>query len=179
MSNRLLLAAVVSLGVPASMWAASAEAADLDDVSVRLFKMQQARAERERTAQAQYYLAQMYDFGLGTPEDNEKAREWYKRAADQGLTVAKLQLQELERSEQEEKVDLQRAAGRAKAGAQAPNTAAQSGGQSAASVAVVDDAAGEAARRATREKARAERKRRAMEVLRKPTAAAVAVDPFE
>lgn len=175
MRIQFLLAAVVSLSVPAGMWAAPAGAADLDDVSVRLFKMQQARAERERTAQAQYYLAQMYDFGLGTPEDNEKAREWYKRAADQGLAVARLQLQELERSEQEVHVDLQRAAERTRAGAQASNPAVQAGGQSAASVAVVDDAA----RRAAREKARAERKRRAMEVLRKATAAAVAGDPFE
>jgi TPR repeat protein len=176
MRIQFLLAAVISLSVPGGMWAAPAEAADLDDVSVRLFKMQQARAERERSAQAQYYLAQMYDFGLGTPEDNEKAREWYKRAADQGLAVAKLQLQELKRAEQEEKVDLQRAAGRTKAGAQASNPAVQSGGQSvAAGTAVVDDAA----RRAAREKARAERKRRAMEALRKATAAAVAVDPFE
>ena len=35
-------------------------------------------------ADAQYYLASMYDQGYGIKKDHEKAMEWYKKAAEQG-----------------------------------------------------------------------------------------------
>lgn len=44
--------------------------------------------------QAQYTLGLMYGKGLGTEQDTEKAAEWYKKAALQGHSQAKLRLEE-------------------------------------------------------------------------------------
>jgi len=167
----------ICLGLSAATWLASAEAADLDEVSVKLFQMQKAAAERDPTPQAEYYLAQMYENGLGTQEDTGKARELYQRAADKGLAVAKAQLKELERAEQEDQLERQRAAGRVKPGGAPPS--AQGGNNTAKVAAAIDDQAAESARREERARSRAERKRRAMEVLRKAMEAARDGDPFE
>jgi regulator of protease activity HflC (stomatin/prohibitin superfamily) len=174
MSTRFLSVVAVSFTLAAGSWAAPSGADELDDTSVKLFNMQKAAAERDKTPQAEYYLAQMYENGLGTAEDTNKARELYQRAADKGLVVAKLQLKELERAEQLEQAERKRAAERAAARANAQ----QANASNAKVAAAIDDEAAEAARRADREKARAERKRRAMEMLRKATAAAKADNPF-
>jgi len=177
MHNRFLLMPIC-LGLAAGTWLASAEAADLDEVSVKLFHMQKAAAERDPTPQAEYYLAQMYENGLGTQEDTAKARELYQHAADKGLAVAKAQLKELERTQAEDQLERQRAS--AKAGKKVMSApSAQGNGGAAQVAAAIDDDAAEAARRAERARARAERKRRAMEVLRKAVEAARDGDPFE
>ena len=176
MTNRLLLVAASSLCLLGSTWTVPAVAAELDDISVKLFNMQKAATERDPSPQAQYYLAQMYENGLGTQEDVTKARELYQSAANKGLTVAKLQLQELERAEHEEQVERERASARAAKPAQKP--LAQAGTSHAKVAAAIDEDAAEAARRVDRERARAERKRRAVDALRKAMAAAKAVDPF-
>lgn len=176
MTKRLLLMAASSLCLFSSTWTVSAVAAELDDISVKLFKMQKAATERDPSPQAQYYLAQMYENGLGTQEDTAKARELYQSAANKGLAVAKLQLKELERAEHEEQVERERAAARAARPAAKPD--AQAGTSHAKVAAAIDEDAAEAARRADRERARADRKRRAVDALRKAMAAAKAVDPF-
>jgi uncharacterized protein len=40
-------------------------------------------------AKAQYNLGMMYHNGLGVPPDEDKALEWWKKAADQGLEEAR------------------------------------------------------------------------------------------
>ena len=39
----------------------------------------------------------MYEKGRGMPQDDAKAAEWYRKAAEQGDTVAKSNLQGLEK----------------------------------------------------------------------------------
>jgi TPR repeat protein len=43
-------------------------------------------------ALAQYYMGIIHENGLGTAPSLEKAREWYERAAEQGLGDAKMSL---------------------------------------------------------------------------------------
>lgn len=43
-------------------------------------------------AQAQYWLAQMYQNGFGVPEDMTAAADWYRKAAAQNLQSAQKQL---------------------------------------------------------------------------------------
>jgi TPR repeat protein len=175
----LALGFVFSLGAAAT----SARAADANDMSVRLFMMQKTLAEKKGDVQAQYYLAQMYENGLGTPEDMDQARLWYERAAAKGHPMAKRQLQELARAQQEAEAERQRAAGAAKAGFATPRAAADPQAPAAASVAAGDadkaprEAEAEAARRA-KDKARAERKRAVEEYLRRQLAHPVG-EPFE
>jgi len=178
MGNRHLsvLVMMASLGLLSSLWTVTAGAAELDEISVKLFEMQKTAAERHPSPQAQYFLAQMYENGLGTPEDTAKARALYRSAAEKGLAVAKAQLHELERMEHEEQVDRQRAAARAAGAAAKPG--ASTDNSHAKVAAAIDEEVAESARRSAREKARAERKRRAVEALRRATAAAKAVDPF-
>ena len=178
MSARFLSVVATSFTLVVGMWAVPSGAADLDEISVKLFKMQKAAAEHDQSPQAEYYLAQMYENGLGTQEDTGKARELYQRAADKGLVVAKLQLKELERAEHEDQVDRQRAAERAQAGS-APKSNVPAAASHAKVAAAIDDDAAAAARRADRDRARAERKRRAMEVLRKAMANAGSGNAFE
>lgn len=75
-------------------------AADLDEVSVRLFQAQVARAEKG-DANDQYYLGEMYEHGLGTKQDVEQATEWYSKAAAQGNALAKKKLHDLARAKTE------------------------------------------------------------------------------
>jgi TPR repeat protein len=179
-----LVSSILALGIAVSlgMSATCARAADSNDTSVRLFTMQKALAEQKGDVQAQYYLAQMYEHGLGTPEDMEQARLWYERAAAKGHPMAKRQLQELARAKQETDAEQQRAAEPAK-GAVAPPRAAP--GAQAAPQATLDadkalresEAAADTARRA-KAKARAERKRAVEEYLRRQLAQPVG-EPFE
>lgn len=64
-----------------------------DDPYLRLFQVQLAIAEKG-DARAMFALAEMYDNGLGTAENHEKALEWYKRAADDGHWLARKRLEE-------------------------------------------------------------------------------------
>lgn len=43
-------------------------------------------------AEAQYYVGEIYERGLGTEPDYAKAAEWYKRAAEQGYSQAQINL---------------------------------------------------------------------------------------
>ena len=45
-----------------------------------------------RDAIAQYNLGWMYKFGHGVEQSNEKAWEWYQKAAEQGLAIAQYKL---------------------------------------------------------------------------------------
>lgn len=60
--------------------AGGASAADLDKP---VFDYQ-AKMAKMGNAQAQYYLAQMYEEGRGTKADQEKARHWYDLARKNG-----------------------------------------------------------------------------------------------
>ena len=46
-------------------------------------------------ANAQNLLGVMYDVGFGVPEDDQEAVKWYRKAAAQGSTQAKTQLDNL------------------------------------------------------------------------------------
>jgi uncharacterized caspase-like protein len=43
-------------------------------------------------AQAQYYVGEIYEKGLGVPPDYVQAAAWYRKAADQGLAQAQINL---------------------------------------------------------------------------------------
>ena len=43
-------------------------------------------------AQAQYYVGEIYERGLGTEPDYVRAAEWYRKAADQGFAQAQINL---------------------------------------------------------------------------------------
>lgn len=65
-----------------------------DDVAVRLFNAQESLAARG-DAQAQFYLGEMYEQGLGTAANPEQALVWYGKAAQQGHAMSKRKLKEL------------------------------------------------------------------------------------
>ena len=65
-----------------------------DDVAVRLFNAQESLAARG-DAQAQFYLGEMYEQGLGTAANPEQALLWYGKAAEQGHAMSKRKLKEL------------------------------------------------------------------------------------
>jgi TPR repeat protein len=92
----------------------------LDDASVRLFNVQKSMAEKKNNSHAQFYLAQMYELGLGTREDPAQARSWYERAAAGGHPMAQRQLREMDRHEKEAALERQRAAEQVKAAVAAP-----------------------------------------------------------
>lgn len=75
-------------------------ASDIDDASARLFQAQVERAETGEST-AQYYLGAMYEEGLGTKADINKALEWYRKSASQGNALAKKRLVDLERGKTE------------------------------------------------------------------------------
>lgn len=72
--------------------------ADTSETSVRLFRAQQSMAE-QGGAQAQFYLGEMYEQGLGTERDMNQAIIWYTRAANQGYPLAQRKLKELAHAE--------------------------------------------------------------------------------
>ncbi len=43
-------------------------------------------------ASAQFYLGDMYDKGLGVPQDYQEAARWYQKAAEQGVASAQFSL---------------------------------------------------------------------------------------
>ncbi len=58
-----------------------------DPVQERLFKVQLFLA-KGGDPEGQYYLAEMYEKGLGTPQDMKEALNWYKKSADLGNNKA-------------------------------------------------------------------------------------------
>lgn len=75
------------------------QAAGLDDAYERLFRAQLAIAEKG-DPQGMYHLGEMYENGLGTAEDRQKALEWYDRAAKVGHPLARRRLDEEQKSVQ-------------------------------------------------------------------------------
>ncbi len=62
-----------------------------DNISVSssgVFKFQQKLAE-SGNKQSQFKLATMYELGVGTSQNLDKAREWYQKAVDNGVAEAK------------------------------------------------------------------------------------------
>ena len=74
--------------------------AELGEVYVNLFKIQLSLAKSDGGAGAKYGLGQMYEQGLGTEPDMEKATIWYAKAAEQGDVRAKKKLKDMERPKQ-------------------------------------------------------------------------------
>ncbi len=118
MSKYVVLLAFLAL----SLASAPARAAELSEAYVNLFKIQLSLAEKGGAAE-KYGLAQMYEQGLGTEPDMEKATIWYAKAAEQGDVRAKKKLKDLERAKQEAANAAKRAAEEAKRRAQAEETA--------------------------------------------------------
>lgn len=81
------------IGVIVAVFALTTWAQASDDVSVRLFNAQESLAARG-DAQAQYYLAEMYEQGLGTAANPQQALEWYRKAAAQGHAMSQRKLKE-------------------------------------------------------------------------------------
>ncbi len=61
---------------------------DDNGAMAQLFHAQQQLAQSNR-ASAEYYLGEMYENGYGTPQNMDKAFEWYGKAAQQGYAEAK------------------------------------------------------------------------------------------
>lgn len=69
----------------------SAQADEPDSVESKLFKVQLFLAKSGDPA-GQYYLAEMYEKGLGTPQDLQQALVWYKKSAELGNAKAEEKL---------------------------------------------------------------------------------------
>lgn len=107
--NRILFALLLTASV------GTVQAASDNEAYERLFKAQLAIAETG-DSKGMYYLAEMYDNGLGTKPDHGKAIEWYSKAAAKGNPLAKRRLDEEAKSQQVAKVhvDSEREAERAR-----------------------------------------------------------------
>lgn len=70
-----------------------------DEAYQKLFQAQLAIAEKGDPS-GMYYLAEMYDNGLGTKPDHGKAIEWYQKAAERGSSLAKRRLEEATKHQQ-------------------------------------------------------------------------------
>ena len=66
-------------------------AAAQDNPDVQLFLAQEQLAMKGRP-EAQYYLGEMYEQGLGTKPNLDNAFKWYKNSAEQGNRLAKHKL---------------------------------------------------------------------------------------
>ncbi len=76
-----------------------AQADESDSVETRLFKVQQFLAKSGDPA-GQYYLAEMYEKGLGTPQDMQQALVWYKKSAELGNPKAEEKLANWDKSQE-------------------------------------------------------------------------------
>jgi len=83
----LLLVAVLAFSGPA-------RAEEDDATAKRLYELQLEQAEKG-DPQAQYYLGEMHEYGLGTPENEAAALDWYRRAASQKHLLAARKVREL------------------------------------------------------------------------------------
>lgn len=71
-------------------------AAEFGDAYIKLFNVQMQLANTGHPG-AQYSIGEMYEQGMGTPTDMNKAYEWYEKAAKQGDVRAKHKLETRER----------------------------------------------------------------------------------
>ncbi len=60
------------------------------------------KSAKQDYAPAQYRLGEMYDDGRGVAKNHDKAREWYKLAADQGMVEARFKLNRHKKSPSED-----------------------------------------------------------------------------
>ncbi len=118
MSRYVVLLAFLTL----SLAYAPARAAELSEAYVNLFKIQLSLA-KSGGADSQHGLAHMYEHGLGTKPDMEKATIWYAKAAEQGDVRAKKKLKDMGRAKQEAANAAKRAAEEARRRAKAESTA--------------------------------------------------------
>ena len=82
----LLVVAVLAMTGPAR--------AEDNATAKRLYELQLEQAEKGNP-QAQYYLGEMHEYGLGTPENHAAALDWYRRAASQKHLAAMRKVREL------------------------------------------------------------------------------------
>ena len=85
-----------------------------DAVQERLFKVQLFLA-KGGDPEGQYYLAEMYEKGLGTPQDMKEALSWYKKSADLGNSKAMEKVANWEKNQVEARKAIERAEAEARA----------------------------------------------------------------
>lgn len=90
----------LALGCMLAFLCPSGHTQDLDTLQERLFKVQLFLAKGGDRA-GQYYLAEMYEKGLGTPQDLKEALAWYKKSAELGHTKAMEKLANWEKTRME------------------------------------------------------------------------------
>ncbi|MBF0285800.1 MAG: sel1 repeat family protein [Magnetococcales bacterium] len=91
-----------------SLAAAQASGQGVDEITPETVKLLRTSAELGNT-EAQFNMGKAHELGLGgTPKDLDKAREWYAKAAAQGMKEAQQRVKELmdERQSRGEKVAL-------------------------------------------------------------------------
>jgi len=79
-----------------------------EDMWSSVFAYQQKMANYGNP-EAQVKLGEMYEEGHGTPQDFDKAKQWYQKAATQGYAPAKGKLKKLEQRRKQEAQAKQRA----------------------------------------------------------------------
>jgi colicin import membrane protein len=121
---------------------------------VKLFKAQLLLAKKGDTA-GQYYLAEMYEKGLGTPQDMQQALVWYKKSAESGNPKAKEKLASWEKNQENARIAKERAESEARA-AELARVKQQEEADAAAAARAKARAAAEAANKAAEEAKAAE-----------------------
>lgn len=104
------------------MFAAAAPAQD--EHFVKLFEVNQ-RFAQAGSKEGQFKLAEMYEQGLGTPADLEKARFWYEQAAGQGHEEAAARVADWEARQAARRQQAEQVLARKRAEAQKAREAAQ------------------------------------------------------
>ena len=106
------------LGLMLAFTPTGVHAQDTDAVQERLFKVQSFLA-KGGDPEGQYYLAEMYEKGLGTPQDMKEALSWYKKSADLGNSKAIEKVANWEKNQ----IEVRKATERAEAEARAADIA--------------------------------------------------------
>jgi TPR repeat protein len=83
------------LGAVCLLLSASSTAVAADEVWDSVFAFQKKMAD-SGSVEAHAKLAEMYQEGRGTPQDLDKAIEWYKDAASHGYAGAQAKIEELQ-----------------------------------------------------------------------------------
>jgi membrane protein involved in colicin uptake len=105
---------VVFLSVLLLLSCTAVSAEDQDPMQVRLFKVQMFLAQGG-DAEGQFYVAEMYEKGLGTPQDMKQAHTWYSKSAEQGNPKAIERLAKWNQDQDEAAKQKDRAAAEARA----------------------------------------------------------------
>ncbi len=150
-----------------------------DEADERLFRLQLKLAQGG-DPNAQYYLGEMYEQGLGTEANLEEAFKWYAKAAEKGHPYAKRKLAmrkeiEAERERERRVLEALRAGSAAAEQKPAPPPAAAPprAAKKQAPVQVAEKPAAPAAAAAAEERARLEEARRQAEAEREKKRQAV------